>query len=123
MPNILEVKYGSIYANGTRIIEELAFVLDKECGLAKWGENTELKKYYQDMIQKYKSIPGLEEFADNYIYVSFDKYDTSLTSDEICTIGNYIINCSCNGNKIINMLNMSEIEMKEKINELKSLGF
>lgn len=123
MPNVLQVKYGSIYANETRIIEELAFVLDKECGLAKWGENIELKKYYQDMIQKYKSIPGLEEFANNYIYVSFDKYSTILTADEICTIGNYIINCSCNGNKVITMLNMSETELKKQINELKTLGF
>lgn len=121
--NVLSVYNGSIYENESTIIEELAFVLDKDCGLVKWGENDRLKKYYIETINKFKSIPGLEYFADNYVYLSFDKYSTILTQEEICTFGNYIIGCSVNGEKILSMLNMSESEMKNSIRELKELGF
>lgn len=123
MKNILEVKHGSIYKEDSIIIEELAFILDKEAGLMKWGEKENLDKYYQDMIKKYRSIPGLEEFADNQIYIDFSKYNTILTKEEICTLGNYIITVSANGRKIIEILNMNEAQMKEMISKLQELGF
>lgn len=89
----------------------------------KWGERENLYKYYEDMMKKYRSIPGLEEFADNQIYIEFNKYNTILTKEEICTLGNYIITCSANGNKVIEMLNMDKTQMKAKISELQKLGF
>lgn len=123
MKNILEVKHGSIYKEDSIIIEELAFILDKEAGLMKWGEKENLDKYYQDMIKKYRSIPGLEEFTDNQIYIDFSKYNTILTKEKICTLGNYIITVSANGRKIIDMLSMNETQMKERISKLQELGF
>lgn len=123
MGNVLEVKYGSLYKNNSIIIEELAFILDKKAGLVKWGEKEIVYKCYQDIIKKYNSIPGLEEFADNHIYIEFGKYNTILTKEEICTLGNYIITVSANSNKVIEMLNMTEAQLKEKISKLKEVGF
>ena len=123
MKNVLKVKHDSIYKEDSIIIEELAFILDKEAGLMKWGEKESLDKYYQDMIEKYRSIPGLEEFTNNQIYIEFSKYNTVLTKEEICTLGNYIITVSANGRKVIEMLNMTEAQLKEEINRLHKLGF
>ena len=75
------------------------------------------------MINKYRSIPGLEEFTDNQIYIEFSKYNTILTKEEICTLENYIIEVSVNGRKIIEMLNINEVQMKERISKLQELGF
>lgn len=123
MDNILKVEYGSIYKKDGTIIEELAFIIDKEAGLIKYGEKERLYIYYQDMMKKYRSIPGLEEFADNHVYIEFDKYNSILTTEEICTFGNYVITCSVNGEKIVKMLNMSMPQLKEEILKLQKLGF
>lgn len=123
MENRLSVYNGSIYDSNTRIIEELAFILDKTGGMMRWGEKENVERHYTHMMKKYRAIPGLEEFADNLILISFDKYTTTLSNEDICTLGNYIINCSSNGEKILSILNMSKEDMVIYIKKLKEIGY
>ena len=123
MDKVLEVKYGSIYRKDGSFIDNLAVVIDKEGGLMKWGERDNIKDYYNNAMEKYRAIPGLEEFANNQVYLEFDRYEGILSIEEICTFANYMIMCSANGSRIINILTMEESDMKKEIQRLKELGF
>jgi hypothetical protein len=98
-------------------IDNMAVIIDKD------GDSDEyMDKYYTDMISKYKKA-GLEDICDNLVYIKFDRYDGVLTIEEICTFVNYMLMCSVNGNKIMNMLNMSANEIKSEIARLQEIGY
>ena len=121
---IFEVKYGSIYQNSTGcIIETMAFIIDKNTSVFKYGDaNTGLSDYYFEMITKYKKI-GLDDMANDLVYIEFDRYEGVLTIEEICIFANYIVMCSCNGQDIIKMLSMEVLELKERLKLLSEFGY
>lgn len=122
--NIFEVKYGSIYKRETGcIIETMAFIINKDSSVLKYGDaQNGLYEYYIDIVKKYKEC-GLHDMADNLFYVQFDRYDGVLTIEEICVFANYIVMCSCNGRTIYNMLQMNPDELKEKLKVLEGYGY
>lgn len=121
---IFRVEYGSIYRNQTgSIIETMAVIIDKSVGLLKYGDaQTGLYDYYNEMVGKYKKC-GLEDIANDLIYVQFDRYEGILTIEEICTFANYMVMCSCNGPTIYKMLQMDSNELKEKLKSLSEYGY
>lgn len=121
---IFRVEYGSIYRNETgSIIETMAVIIDKSVGLLKYGDAQRgLYDYYNEMVEKYKKC-GLEDIANDLIYVQFDRYEGVLTIEEICTFANYMVMCSCNGETIYNMLQMTPEKLKEKLKVLEGYGY
>lgn len=122
MENIFKVYNGSLYKNGC-IIEDIGFIIDKEGGLIKFGDNKdgELSEYFFDMISTYKKI-GLSDIADGLFLVSFDKYQGILSIEEICTFSNYVFMCSNNGDTILKMMS-DVVFFKNKIKELSEIGY
>ena len=121
---IFSVQYGSIYKNSTGcIIETMAFIIDINSSVLKYGDaNSGLSDYHLEMVNKYKKI-GLEDMANDLIYIEFDRYEGVLTIEEICTFANYIVMCSCNGQDILKMLNTETPELKEKLKLLSEFGY
>lgn len=121
---IFEVQYGSIYKKDSGcIIESMAVILDKNASVLKYGSaDNGLYDYYTEMVAKYRKI-GLEDMANDLIYIEFDKYNDILTKEEICTFVNYMVLCSCNGQKIYQMLQMSPSQLKEEIKKLAGFGY
>lgn len=121
---IFSVKYGSIYKNSTDcIIETMAFIIDINSSVLKYGDaNSGLSDYYLEIIKKYKKIE-FEDIANDLIYIEFGRYEGVLTIEEICTFANYIVMCSCNGQDILKMLGMETPELKEKLKLLSEFGY
>lgn len=105
MKKILEVKFGSIYSNEGIIIENMAVIFSMESGLHKYGELKQLEKIYSDENLKLRKS-GLEDYANSFILIKFDKYENLLTTEEICTIVNYMVMVSGNFDNNLKMLNM-----------------
>jgi hypothetical protein len=123
MERILNVQYGTIYTQDGIGIDNMAVIIDKDGGLIKYGDSEKyLDKYYSETISKYKKA-GLDDIANDLLYVKFDRYDGVLSIDEICTFVNYMIMCSANGNKIVEILSMPVDEMKNKIEQLKEMDY
>ena len=122
--NTFKAYRGSIYKNNTGcIIEKIAFVVSRDSSVIKYGNaGSSLYEYYLNTVATYKSC-GLEDMADNMFYVEFDKYESVLTVEEICTFANYIVMCACNGEDVYNMLKMNETELKDKIKTLAEYGY
>lgn len=121
---VFRVENGSIYRNETgSIIETMAVIIDKNASLLKYGDvQTGLYEYYNDMVEKYKKC-GLDDIASDLIYVQFDRYEGTLTIEEICTFANYMVMCSCNGPTIYKMLHMDTDALKERLKSLSEYGY
>lgn len=123
MGKIFEVKYGTMYNQNGIGIDNLAIIFDVNSGVLKYGDVSRgMKALYEDMINKYKKA-GLDDMANDLMYLEFDRYDGVLSIEEICTFANYMILVSANSKTIMNMLNMSEEDLKIKIKALQELGF
>lgn len=124
--NIFRVEYGSIYnTNSNTMIGNMGIIYDKEDGcLLKYGDiNRGLEEYYLNMKDKYIKS-GLKEIAEDIILIKFDRYESELSMDEICTFCNYLVMVSANKDVINNMLfNMSTEQLKDKLKNLKELGY
>lgn len=122
--NVFTIENGSIYENKTgKIIETMSAVIDKNVSLLKYGDaKNGLYDYYIKMIKDYRK-GGLEDIANDLVYIEFNKYEEILTIEEICTFANYMVMCSCNGQNIYKMLQMELNDLKDKINSLSKYGY
>ena len=124
--NIFRVEYGSIYNNNTNImIDNMGIIYDKENGcLLKYGDvNKGLEQYYLTMQDTYIKS-GLKEIAEGIVLIKFDRYESELSMDEICTFCNYLVMVSANKDIINDMFfNMSIEQLKDKLKNLKELGY
>lgn len=123
--NQLKVINGTIYThNGAGTgIDNLAMIYNIYDGYVhKYGENKdELKDYYESIVSSYRAF-GLNKLADSHIYLEFDRYNDSLTIEEICTFANYLITVNANLNAR-RMLDLDIKDLKNEIIKLKEFGF
>lgn len=118
----LKLMYGSMYRENGSFIDNIAFVIDKNGGMLKWGEKEQVKKYFDESVKKYK-ISGLQFMIDDLLYIELDRYEGILSIDEICTLSNYIIDCSGNPSIVTRMFSMDTDSLKTEIERLKELGY
>lgn len=120
--NPLEVKYGSIYNDRGCIIETMGIMIDKTSGLMKYGNADKVLEYFEKVNAKFRD-DGFDEIANDLMFVKFDKYEGVLSSEEICTFVNYIVETSANGENIVKMLYMESDELKGKLKVYKDMGY
>lgn len=120
--NPLRVEFGTIYTQSGRGIDQIAVILDTDYGsVMKYGDAEKVQSYYGEMIEKYRKT-GFEEEAENYMLITFDRYDGVLSIEEICTLVNYMIQVSANP-RLMTILKMPEGELKKEIKKLQEFGF
>lgn len=122
MKNPLRVECGTIYTEDGIGIDKMSVILDKTVGLMKYGDADWINEYYSEMVSKY-SAAGFEGMTENLMLINFDKYDGLLDIDAICTFVNYMILCSGNSKKIMEILSMAEDKILVEIMKLKGLGY
>lgn len=132
------VSYGNIYGFDGCMIENPTVILDidKEnpdniVTLIKYGNEIDIKSYYDNMIDKYKKS-GFEYMTDNLILITFKMktgflyYDkmvnAKFNSDEICTLLNWLNN-HIHVKSFLQFVNADENTMHEKLSTLADLGF
>lgn len=121
----LTVKYGSIYPQKdfSFMIDNMAMIIDIEIGsVLKYGDidHSDIKNYYENMCKKYHNL-GLADMTDSIMLITFDRYQGILDIDEICSLSNYFLNHI--GEKMREILNMTESELKELIKRIQEWGF
>lgn len=106
------------------IIEHLGIVYDIQAGgCLKHGDLSKgfLEDYHKIVIEEF-SKAGLQDVAESIVLLKLDNYK-DLTLEEICTLSNYIIEVSAIPGILENYLKLSTQELKDKLKELKELGF
>lgn len=106
------------------VIKNLGVVYDTQAGCClKHGDiaNGFLEQYHRRLVNKFNEL-GLEDIAENIILLRFDK-DNILTVDEVCTLSNYLIEVTAIPEILESYLKLSPNDLKDKIKELKELGF
>lgn len=106
------------------VIKNLGVVYDTQAGCClKHGDiaNGFLEQYHRKLVNKFNEL-GLEDIAENIILLRFDK-DNILTVDEVCTLSNYLIEVTAIPEILESYLKLSPNDLKDKIKELKELGF
>lgn len=106
------------------MIKNLGVVYDTQAGCClKHGDidNGFLEEYHKSLVNKFKES-GLEDIAKSIILLRFDN-DNALSVDEICTLSNYLIEVSAIPGILESYLKLSTNALKDKIKELKELGF
>lgn len=106
------------------IIEHLGIVYDIQAGgCLKHGDLSKgfLEDYHKTVIEEF-SKAGLQDVAESIVLLKLDNYK-DLTLEEICTLSNYIIEVSAIPGILENYLKLSTQELKDKLKELKELGF
>lgn len=104
---------GSVVCTSTDCkIENPSLVVDLDLGcVLKNADINVCEPYYNAVVEKLSNIK----------LIIMDKY-ASLSVPEICTFMNYIRN-SIGPENMRRMLNMSEVELRERLKYLHSLGF
>lgn len=106
------------------IINNLGVVYDMQAGCClKHGDidNGFLEQYHKRLVNKFNES-GLEDISEAIILLRFDK-DNRLTVDEVCTLSNYLIEVTAIPGILESYLKLSTNDLKDKIKELKELGF
>lgn len=106
------------------IINNLGVVYDMQAGCClKHGDidNGFLEQYHERLVNKFNES-GLEDISEAIILLRFDKEDR-LTVDEVCTLSNYLIEVTAIPGILESYLKLSTNDLKDKIKELKGLGF
>ena len=123
-----EVIDGTIFSKTTkRGIVQPTVIIDKDTGgILKIGEPTFIHSYWD---KKIASIPFI---AENCVIIEFNAktndesldtyFNNNLTTDEICTLINYMNN-SIGPEKMQQLFNMDQSVLKDKIESLQSVGF
>ena len=120
---VFKVKYGSIYNNNGIMINNMGVIVDKDAGLIKYGDvNKGIKECYTNMVDKYLKC-GFEDMANDLVYIEFNRYDSILSIEEICTLCNYMVMCSGTGSRLYKLLSMDEDDIKKEIKKLRDLGY
>lgn len=125
MKNVLRVEFGSIYTESGNMIDHMGIVLDKKVGLIKYGEvqgPNGVEQYYKKACLAYRAR-GFDDMADDLILVKFDRYNGALSIEEVCTLCNYIIQCTANIERILEILEMDEEKIHYTLAELAALGY
>ena len=120
-----KVEFGSIYHESGIMYDQIGVIVDKQGGMMKYGHMdgpNNLADYFSSYVKKYRDV-GFNDIADNLILVGFDSYKGVLSVEEICTFMNYMLLCSANGSRIVNMLKMDADELHVKIKELQEVGY
>lgn len=131
------VMYGSIYGFNKCMIENPAVIIalpesdDDIVVLYKYGPVDRLSGIYDDMREKYEAA-GFKDMADALVLINFNTssgladYDKTtgakLTSDEICTLINYMNN-SIPLKTYKKLTAFDEAGLHTKIKELTEYGF
>lgn len=106
------------------IINNLGVVYDMQAGCClKHGDidNGFLEQYHERLVNKFNAS-GLEDISEAIILLRFDN-DNRLTVDEVCTLSNYLIEVTAIPGILESYLKLSTNDLKDKIKELKELGF
>ena len=106
------------------IINNLGVVYDMQAGCClKHGDidNGFLEQYHERLVNKFNES-GLEDISEAIILLRFDN-DNRLTVDEVCTLSNYLIEVTAIPGILESYLKLSTNDLKDKIKELKELGF
>ena len=106
------------------IINNLGVVYDMQAGCClKHGDidNGFLEQYHERLVNKFNES-GLEDISEAIILLRFDN-DNRLTVDEVCTLSNYLIEVTAIPGILESYLKLSTNDLKDKIKELKGLGF
>lgn len=111
---------GSVVCTSTDCkIENPSLVVDLDLGcVLKNADINVCEPYYNAVVEK---LSNIDEDVSNIKLIIMDKY-ASLSVPEICTFMNYIRN-SIGPENMRRMLNMSEVELHERLKYLHSLGF
>lgn len=118
----LKVINGNIYTQDGIEIDNMAVIFSKYAGIMRYGDTVELREYYNKMKKEYIDI-GFSNKAEELILIEFDKNEGTLNTDEICIFVNYMVMCSSNANRIMQLMNMDEDTLKNELIELKRWGF
>lgn len=106
------------------IINNLGVVYDMQAGCClKHGDidNGFLEQYHERLVNKFNES-GLEDISEAIILLRFDN-DNRLTVDEVCALSNYLIEVTAIPGILESYLKLSTNDLKDKIKELKGLGF
>ena len=120
IPKKAQVKYGTIYTYDGIGIGNLAVIFSTDLGVMKIGDNSDgsLFEYYKTQSEKYKQAG----FNGNIEFLSFDRYNGTLSIEEICTLYNYI-KMGISYEAIINLINMDLDNLKNMIQDLNKIGY
>jgi len=118
----LKVIDGYIFNEEGTEISNVSAMIDIDGGLMKYGEADWLDEYYNTVIHRYNGL-GLSDIAEKLVLIKFDGYDGLLSKEEICTILNYMVLCSANGNRIMKILMSDESEIHKEVTRLNEVGY
>lgn len=110
--------------NSTVHIDNPIAVIDIDTGsVLKYGDRdkSDITEWYETARQKYVQS-GFPEMAESLMLVSFDRYNSSLDIDEICTMLNYMLN-HIGPERMNRLLSIQTDELKQEITRLKEIGF
>ena len=119
---VFQARYGSMYKESGRFIDNIAFIFSKDTGVCKWGEPDSIKEQYKTMKDNYNKA-RLFDMADNLVYIEFDKYKSILSLEDICTLSNYIIYASAKLDLILKLLSQDTELIRSEIRKLRDMGF
>ena len=121
---MLKVIYGSITnEEETLLIDNMGIIVDKQVGsILKYGDinTSDILNYYHTMLDKYRAA-GLDDIADDLVFISFDRYNGKITIEEICTIVNYGMNS--HSERFLEIYNLEETALHERIKQLQNYGY
>lgn len=103
-------------------VERLGAVIDTYGGLMKYGELDWLEDYFKEIVDTYIKA-GFSQIAGELVLVEFDSYSNIISVEEICSLINYMIDCSGNGDRIMRIITSDETEIHKEIHKLKELGY
>jgi len=121
----LTVYYGSIInrnMEGT-MIDNMSIIVDKESGsVISYGDTdrSNMKEYYQEYIEKIRKV--MPEDVDNYVLISFERYNSFLNIDEICSLTNYLLN-HVGPQRFNEIFTANETQLKEIVKRIQDIGF
>ena len=131
MNNNFEVICGSIMNHVTGcLLQEPAMIMMNSIGAPlKFGEYNQLKEYF-DTFTSEMNQKGMKEFAEDYDLIKFNVAHPELgfepegynfTAEEICTLFNWLQNCSIGGEKWKQFKSLSIDDMKEQLRHTRNV--
>lgn len=121
----LTTYFGSIMEKNNEgcMIDNMSIIISKNTGsVVSYGDTdrSDIVDYYQKYIEKIRTV--MPEDVDNYVLLSFDRYNNILNIDEICSLTNYFLN-HIGAERINELLNADESKLKEIIKHIQDCGF
>lgn len=119
---MLRVENGAIVNEDNSImINEPAIVIDKDCGsVMKYGNKDRVSEYYRTAVSKYTQM-GFVDMAENLVFIDFDRYNSEISIDDICTIINYGMNC--HAESFTELFSLNAQTLKDRLEQLRKYGY